>query len=74
MFGGNFAGMYFDAIIGAVGYAITLTLLGWHRYGWAHMKQALPRYVLALPLSLVVSTILFAAYFVLGVTLFNTRR
>jgi cell division protein FtsX len=66
MFGGNFAGMYINFFIGALGYAITMMLLNWHRHGWAHVKQALLRYLLALPLSLAVSTILFLGCLVFG--------
>jgi len=57
-FGGNWFGLYFYIILGAVGYALTMMLLNWHRHGWAHVRQALPRYLLALPVSLVVSTVL----------------
>ena len=71
MFGGNFAGMYFDITIGAVGYAITMMLMNWHKHGWAWVKGALPRYLLALPISLAVSTILLVAYAVLGAAVFG---
>ena len=74
MFGGDFSSMYFYIIIGAVGYAITMMLLNWHRHGWAHVKQALPRYFVALPVSLVVSTILFVAYVALAVAVFRMKH
>jgi len=59
MFGVDFGPMYFYIIIGAIGYALATMMLSWHRDGWAHVKRALPRYALALPISLVISTILY---------------
>lgn len=73
MFGGNFAGLYVNFFIGALGYAITMMLLNWHWQGWAHVQQALPHYFLVLPLSLVTCTILLVALHVVGLVL-NGRR
>jgi ABC-type uncharacterized transport system YnjBCD permease subunit len=73
MFGGNFAGMYFNFFIGALAYAITVILLNWHRNGWAHVQHELSHYLLALPLALVVSTILLFACHVLGVIIAPKR-
>lgn len=61
MYGGDFFSLYYYVILGAIGYALTMLLLNWYRQGWAQVKQALPRYLLALPVSLVVSTMLFVA-------------
>jgi hypothetical protein len=58
--------MYFYVILGALGYAITMTMLNWQRHGWVYVKAAIPRYALTLPVSLVVSTILFVAYVALA--------
>jgi hypothetical protein len=71
MFAANVFILYYYVILGAVGYALTMVLLNWHQHGWAHVRQALPRYFLALPVSLVVSTVLFIACFVLGVVVFR---
>ena len=73
MFATNVFILYYYVILGAVGYALTIMLLNWHRHGWAHVRQALPRYLLALPVSLVVSTVLFIAYSMLGVVVFGKR-
>jgi uncharacterized BrkB/YihY/UPF0761 family membrane protein len=74
MFAGNFGGLYFGLFIGALGYAITMLLLNWHRHGWAHVRQALPRCVIALPLSLLTSTILLFALHLVGVAINNGKR
>lgn len=69
MFGGDLGPTYFYIVIGAIGYALATMMLSWLRDGWAHVKRALPRYALALPISLVISTILYVGYYVLAATL-----
>jgi len=69
MFGGDFGPMYLYIAIGAISYALATMILSWLRDGWAHVKRALPRYALALPIGLVISAILYVGYYVLAATL-----